>query len=307
MKTARDTFLNLVSFILLYVLIGTFLSVAFTLINQAFPTTDYVSYYRPSVSFGLATILVITPILLGLLVSIERIARKHSEKIYTRTRKFFTYLTLLFSSLTIIGNFITVVYYLLDGRDFSSAFLLKSGVVILVAASLLWYYITDLAEKSTKTHRMIAGAILVGFVFIEVVASFSVLGTPATARALRYDDQRIQSLSRIQSEVISYWQAKSALPVSLVDLEPRLLGEPLPKDPETGNSYEYIPGVGTSFQLCATFGRASDKSVSDGSYYGGYGTLETSWTHSEGRTCFTRTIDPSYYPPLSKPSGILNN
>lgn len=292
MKTARDAFLSLTTFVLLYTLVGTFLSVAFTLIEYAYPPIGAYMYGHPSVSFGLATLIVVTPILLGLLVLAQRFVAKHPERIYTRTRKFFTYLTLFFSGATIIADFITVVYYFLDGQDFSTAFVLKCIVVLLTAGAVLWYYIGDLAEKTTKTHRMIAGGLLVAFVLLEIIASFAVIGTPASQRAARYDDQRVQGLEQVQSEVLSYWQNKNVLPVKLSDIEASLLGNTLPVDPQTGAPYQYKATGALTFQLCSTFGAATDKNVVT-PYYGG-GPQE-SWDHAAGRVCFDRTIDPAYY------------
>ncbi len=299
MKTARDSFLSLTTFALLYVLIGTFLSVAFSLIDYAYPPVlNYLSY-RPSVSFGLATLIVVTPILLTLLFLFEQLARREPERVYTRTRKFFTYLTLLFSGGTIIGDCITAVYYLLDGRDFSTAFIAKSLVAVVVAAVLLWYYLSDLKEKTTKVHRIAAAVIIVVLVLAEIFASFAIIGTPATARAYRYDDLRVQALAQIQGEVVSYWQNKGTLPVQLGDIEAGLLGRTLPRDPETAREYEYLPnGINQAptFQICATFGKPSDEITLRSVYSSG--TIEDGWSHQAGRVCFDRTIDPSYYPPI---------
>lgn len=295
MKTARDSFLSFTTFVLLYALIGTFLNVAYTLIDYVYPPVASYYYDRPSVSFGLATLVVITPILLGLLVLAERLSRKDPERLHTKVRKIFTYMTLFFAGSTLVADLITAVYYLLDGRDFTAGFIAKSLVVAAVAGGVFWYYISDLLEKTTKNHRIGAGVLLIGFVVIEIGAAFAVIGSPATNRALRYDDTRVQHLQQIQNEIITYRSAKNGLPVSLEAIESALLGGMLPKDPETGVTYEYRAMAGETFELCAVFSRPSD-AQSSRVYYQYPGAREDTWTHGEGRTCFTRTVDSDYLP-----------
>lgn len=303
MKTARDSFLSFTTFVLLYALVGTFLNVAFTLIDYVYPPVADYFYYggRPSVSFGLATLVVITPLLLGLLYLAEKLSKSDPDRLHTRVRKIFTYLTLFFAGGTIVGNLITAVYYLFDGRDFTSGFIAKSAIVLAVAGAVFWYYISDLLEKTNKNHRLAAGVLLVLFVVVEIGASFAMIGSPATNRALRYDDIRAQNLQSLQSEVLNYRALKEALPATLAAIEPALYGNKLPVDPETEASYEYRVKGMDSFELCATFGRASDsRSTSGGYLYPGM--ANDTWTHNAGRTCFTRTVDPDYLP--TKPSPI---
>lgn len=302
MKTARDSFLSFTTFVLLYVLVGTFLSIAFSLIDYAFPPVAG-SFFRPSVSFGLATLVVVTPLLLGILAYVERISKTEPERLHNRVRRIFTYVTLFFSGAIIVGDFITTLYYFFDGQDFTTGFILKSLVLLAVALAVFWYYLAELGDRLTRKHRMVAAGLIVAFVLVEVGISFAVIGTPATNRALRYDDARVNDLQVIQNQVISYWTAKGALPETLSNVEAALLGSALPRDPESGAEYEYSVGATpTTFSLCATFSRASDGMSNLYAYP--MGVVSNTWDHPVGRSCFARTIDPDYYPP-TKP--IIGN
>lgn len=141
-------------------------------------------------------------------------------------------------------------------------------------------------------------------VLASIVLGFSVVGSPATQRAIRMDNQRLMDLQSIQWQVVNYYQSKEGLPGSLSDIEDSISGFEIPKDPETNLPYEYVL-IGQSaktFQLCATFTRESQGEGSmmgrDYSYampmdpmMGG-----EKWNHPAGRHCFDRTIDPDFYP-----------
>ena len=271
-------------------------TVAFSLIDYAFPpVAGYFS--RPSVSFGLATIVVVTPLLLGILAYLERLSKREPERLHNRVRRIFTYITLFFSGAIIVGDFITTLYYFFDGQDFTAGFIGKSILLLLVTVAIFWYYLAELGDRLTRRHRVVAAGLIIVFVLFEIIFSFVAIGTPASNRALRFDDRRVADLSQIQEEVLSYWSAKGMLPSQLPDIESALLGNTLPHDPESGALYEYLLGSSpTTFQLCATFSRPSDK-LTYSSKYAYPGVTASSWDHATGRTCFARSIDPDYYRP----------
>lgn len=143
-----------------------------------------------------------------------------------------------------------------------------------------------------------------------------VIGSPADQRAYRFDEQRINDLQNIQSQVINYWQQKEVLPENLDTLKNPISNYMIPLDPEfnKGNVYEYKKTSDLSFELCATFSMpipegyvdnysgggvkpTFDMAVSSYPYMGGGG---DSWKHDVGKTCFERTIDKDLYPPYSK-------
>lgn len=137
-----------------------------------------------------------------------------------------------------------------------------------------------------------------------IVAAFFVVGSPMEARLKKFDEQKISNLQTIQSEIISYWQSKQKIPSHLSELNDSLRGFSTPKDPQTGQEYEYSIKGPESFTLCAVFNRPvtqGNGSVpaekipvpAGGGYYG-----SEYWTHGEGRTCFERTIDKDRFPPI---------
>src|SRR6185369_3002454 len=105
-------------------------------------------------------------------------------------------------------------------------------------------------------------------VLAAIVGGFIIVGSPSNQRALRFDTQRVNDLSSIQWQIISYWQQKGKLPVSLSDLFDPLYGVTIPVDPDTKQSYEYVQKGATSFALCSTFSREAQDVNGRGSYDG---------------------------------------
>ena len=144
---------------------------------------------------------------------------------------------------------------------------------------------------------------IIAIVSATVIAGFFIVGSPAEERARRLDEQRIQHLQFLQSEIVSYWINKSKLPVNLAALEDNIRGITIPKDPdpESGGEYQYTVKGPLSFSLCATFARPSlDYEITTGkprvAEPFGYD-IQQNWQHEAGLTCFDRTIDPEIYKP----------
>ncbi len=141
-------------------------------------------------------------------------------------------------------------------------------------------------------------SIIIGAVALAVIGGFFIIGSPQRSRLRRFDERRVQDLQIMQSEIVNYWRMKNRLPESLDALRDDVRGFSAPKDPETSALYEYALKGPLSFELCATFNRASNegatgmpKSVPVG-FYGA-----ENWEHGLGKICFTRTIDKDLYPP----------
>lgn len=142
-------------------------------------------------------------------------------------------------------------------------------------------------------------------VALAVVVGFFVAGSPTEERMRKFDLQRVENLQSLQSLVIYYWQKHRAFPVSLSVLQNANQGQIFSRDPETNAEYEYIPGEGETFMLCATFSQSGNMSgvmsfpkpapVGAGGDAGMW-----NWEHGVGRTCFTRTIDRNAYEPFPK-------
>ena len=139
-----------------------------------------------------------------------------------------------------------------------------------------------------------------GFVVIVVASATAAglffAGSPNLARNERFDNIRVGHLQQIESQIISYWQAKSALPKTLEDLKTiDLSGASAPHDPQTEAMYEYQTTSANAFSLCANFTTVQNQNNHRGTYPDLYNQTQN-WDHGTGRVCFDRHIDPDVYP-----------
>ena len=142
---------------------------------------------------------------------------------------------------------------------------------------------------------------------IAIIGGFFLVGSPKEERARKFDDQRVQHLQLIQSEIINFWIKKAALPKTLGELDDPIRGIAIPKDPESGAEYVYEIKDKENFKLCATFNLPSLDQMSanapkraipavyplENIYYG-----NENWAHNSGQTCFDRKIDKDLYKPI---------
>lgn len=149
---------------------------------------------------------------------------------------------------------------------------------------------------------------VLGIVAAAIIAGFFIVGSPRKERLRRFDEQRVNDLQYLQSQIIQYWQSKEKLPEGLDVLRDDLRGVTVPRDPQTGESYGYEIRGDLTFALCADFSRLSlgrevEKPIPipaypGESYYGIRGSK--SWEHDAGYHCFERTIDTDFFKPLRK-------
>ena len=141
---------------------------------------------------------------------------------------------------------------------------------------------------------------------------------------IRDDMDRVNDLSSLQWSVLSYYQRTGELPASTEDLRDDFNSswqDEQFNDPVTKEPYEYSKVTGTtsiSFELCANFDLATEDLEGRGEYGrgGGWSTFDstvypypgggfdTAFKHTEGRNCFTKTIDPVLYP-VYKPEPVI--
>src|SRR3989344_3807418 len=134
-------------------------------------------------------------------------------------RKWLIYITLFLAGGVLAGDFVTLIYFFLDGQEMTTAFLLKILSVLVVTGCIFGYYMDDLKDRLTSSRRnvwRVVGAVLV---IGSIAAGFNVLGTPQSQRMLRYDSQKVSDLQNIQWEIINYWQQKGVLPTTLAELK----------------------------------------------------------------------------------------
>lgn len=116
------------------------------------------------------------------------------------------------------------------------------------------------------------------------IAGLIVAGSPSQERARRADDQRIQDLQQISYAVDTFWTQNARLPETLEELRnARDVYISSIQDPESGMPYEFRQLTSDQYELCATFGTASEDTTSGKPLEPG----NTFWQHGAGYGCFT--------------------
>lgn len=307
--TPKDFFIYLGTAISLYVSAGSLLSLLFSIINERFPDVLNTSYYYGGygysgngATFAIASLIVVVPIYLFLSYYIRKGIAQDEEKRNLSIRKWFVWFTLFAAGIAVAGDLVTLLYTFLQG-EITTRFILKVLAVLVVAGGIFSYYFYDLrrdvSAKPNKLFVSLAGL----FVLLAIILGFMTFGSPNAQREMRLDATREHDLSGLQWQILNEWQTSQKIPASLAELaKDDFSGYVMPVDPETNAPYEYNVTGPLSFELCATFGRASSAKSQDpkmmpiDSYGGG---LDPRFQHEAGRTCFARTIDPVKYPPYN--------
>lgn len=304
--TAKDFFLWAGAMVAFYWSVIAFASLVFDYINYAFPNAlSYypVDPYQSSISYEMASIIVLLPIFLLLMRLIQGdIAHDPSRK-EIWVRRWALILTLFIAGVAMATDLITLLTTFLNGEALTIAFLLKVFIIFLIAGGVFIHFIADLRgywDAFPQRRRMVRVGVAV-LAAVTIVAGFFIVGTPGQARLARYDAQKVSDLQNIQSQVTTYYQAKQKLPSTIVDLNNSLSYGPVPVDVQTGTSYGYEMTGTLSFKLCAEFnasGRAAYPQAIATTPVSGKQITPDNWQHGSGQVCFDRTIDPSFYPPL---------
>jgi hypothetical protein len=298
-NTPKDVFFHLLNILTFFVSIVGLIMLYINYVNMLFPDA-LTFYYRgiaDSVRLAMAMLFVAIPVYILTSWFLEKEIVIEPQKRELKLRKGLIYFTLFIAAVTIIVDLITFIYRFLDG-ELSIRFFLKVLVVLLITGSVFGYYIWELKRKNiaSKVPKILA-YLLSLIVLVSIAAGFFIVGTPGEQRERRFDDDRINNLQQIQSEIINYWSQKEILPANLGELEDSISGFIIPNDPDPREetSYEYIISDSLSFQLCATFKTSSkDFEYNNNSRYYPF-SIDQNWEHEAERTCFERTIDPDLY------------
>jgi hypothetical protein len=326
-------FLSLGVLITLITSVVSFLNLVFETLNKRFPDVlnssyqyGYSTYEYESIRMALATLIIFFPVFIIISYFWKKYAKGVIGSIDAIIKRWVIYVILFLSAVVTMIDLVALIRYFISG-EITTRFILKVVVVLITAVIVGKYYIFELWDNKVFGLKIKSGLIfsLVSFVLVlgAIIYSFSIMGSPATQRALRLDDRRVGDLQNIQYQVINYWQQKEKLPKDLTELSNPISGYSIPVEPEfeKGKKYEYEVTGKLSFKLCATFSLPipkgwreysnggimptalyyHEKDVSVSYPYPGGGVNE-SWDHQEGRTCFERTIDKDIYPPYPKPA-----
>lgn len=315
----RDVFLYLLAVITLITVAVSFGIVVFQMINVYIPDVVSDAYmsrssYLSTMRSALAAVVIVLPVFLWVSRFLRKDIIKSPEKRDLKIRRWLLYLTLFIAALVIIGDLVTLLRSFLEG-ELSQRFILKVVAILFIAGSVLVHYLSELKDKGkefkwvTPFDWTVTSVVVAG-----IIAGFFIAGSPQNQRLVRLDEQRVSDLQSVQWQIINYWQRKESLPVQLTDMADPISGSIIPRDPETGESYEYRTLNQLTFELCAVFSTVAQedsnnlirKTVPMPASPEGvmYPELESVWWHSQGRTCFERTIDPDLYPVIQPPKGF---
>jgi hypothetical protein len=302
----KDFFLWVGAMISLYASVIALIMLLFSYIDYAYPDAlSYADPYSSGTRFAIASLIILSPTFLILMRIIRRDIERNAEKADIWVRRWALYFVLFIAGITIVGDLITLVNTFLNG-EVTMRFALKVAVILLIAAGFFMHFLADLKGYwRTYPRRVMYVNFGAGIVVLLVIASgFLIIGSPNGARDYRFDEQRINDLTGLQYQITNYWQAKQKLPQSLSDLNSMLNGNIVPTDPASGKSYRYEVSGPLSFKLCATFAKESRVTNTTSRPIAPYPAKDVygneTWQHGTGETCFTRTIDPAFYPPLTK-------
>ena len=310
-STPRDVFTYLLVTVTLYAAIVSFTALVFSYIDVLYPDLLNFCYTcsLDQIRWSSSVLIVVFPVFLFIFSHLRKEYLASPEKREIRARKWLVYLTLFLSAVTVIVDLIVLIFNFYSG-DLTTKFLLKTLVILAVAAAVFWYYIRDIREGSinsqkTKTIAWVTSLVIL----IAIIGGFFIVGSPAAQRERRFDEQRVYDLQNIQSTIAySYYTSKQKLPASLDGLRNDISGFMVPVDPQTGQSYQYRIIGQLSFELCADFKTSGQESAM--SKYSMPAAIERgplvqgqqNWQHGIGRVCFSRTIDPDFFKPQPVPA-----
>lgn len=299
---AREAFFHLLTFVGLYTWAISLIVLFFNYINRAFPDAAFEDMYYSydaglsTIRWSLAAVIVSFPLLYVLSRFLIREMKQTPEKAWSGVRRWLTYLTLFVAAAALMGDVITLVFYLLEG-ELSIRFLLKVFVVLVLAGSVFTYYFLSLKVHPSDPRGVAInktfGWVAIAFTLIALIWGIVITGSPASSRDRRFDEQRISDLRTIQSEIYNITLGvdryrpdgtipplKEPLPATLEEVREKATYMKVSvADPQTSEPYGYAVLSETNFELCADFTFARDEEY------------DIFWNHPEGRKCFTFNLE----------------
>ncbi|MHC4180398.1 MAG: DUF5671 domain-containing protein [Planctomycetota bacterium] len=151
-RRARDGFFHLLAFGALYTWATSLILLFFIYINFAFPDPAWRTSYAQLVELlsivrAQLAIVIVAFLFLVLWHFLLREVRRDSEKARGGIRRWLGYLSIFVGSLTLSGDVIILVYYLLEGQ-LTLRLLLKASVLFLIAGSLVLYLALTLRSEA---------------------------------------------------------------------------------------------------------------------------------------------------------------
>ncbi len=321
LSSTVEVVINFFSFIVL-IMVATALGILYYQIINNFFSDPLTSMYgggvdTSAIHYAIAVLLIGFPIyVLALKLWFKRFGQDE-EKVESKLTKWLTYLVLLATAITMVGDLVTALFYLLQG-EITARFFLKALTIFVIAGVIFGFYFLE--RKRVQYHKDVTdqtfklfGSVVTGLVVVAVILGFVVGGSPKTERSRGFDSQRASDLRTLANCVSSYASNQKALPDSLSDLTKSTQYSYCSNntlDPETRVPYEYsvtIPSVQKGavrqgeIQLCANFALDSMNEPKDAP---AYAYSNDKWTeHTVGHSCDSETVTLEGYSTV--PQGPL--
>jgi len=284
--SAKDFFINLGAIVALYTVVISLLNLLFTVINRAYPQVNNGYNYlgSSSISWPVAILIIFFPVFVLLMWFLEKGYIAEPAKRHIAVKRWLTYITLFVAGIALAVDLVTILYYFIDGRELTMAFVAKVISVFVVTLLVFLYYISEIREKLNNKSRKIWLTVALIVTVSSTIWGFVILGSPATQRLYKYDEQKLNDLMSINSNIADYYSMKGILPQALVDLSPNYYIPAI--DPQNQKLYEYKKTGDLTYELCAEFNKASPNNPTYN--------IDL-WLHPAGRHCFIQTINHRIY------------
>jgi hypothetical protein len=280
-----------------------FMSVAFgTIIFQAInkkisdPLNLYSAIYNSGfMKFGIAALLVFTPIFYIVSRFIFKAVRQGEIKRDSGIRRWLTYLILFVSFLVFAGYLTSFVFNFLDG-ELTLKFILKTITVLAIAATIFSFYFYDISRKQTegrvsKVVRIYFFSTLFAIIVV-FIGSFFVVDNPFLERAKKMDDDILNKFNTIDNCVEIYYKENKIMPESMEEIKSECpyISEKAIVDENTGKFFEYHLKQDRTYELCAEFYASNRDEEDSRRNYVYYSSDSESFLHDAGWQCLERKI-----------------
>jgi hypothetical protein len=154
---ARDAFLYLLLFAMLYTTALQLGTLIFLLIDQVFPDPAFTRFpqrlegIRSAMRLAIAALTVTTPVFLYVSRLTSREIQADPAKRNSKVRRWLTYLTLFVASSVLIGDVIALVYNLLNG-ELTVRLILKILTIAVIAGATFTFYLWDIRIDERETR-----------------------------------------------------------------------------------------------------------------------------------------------------------
>jgi len=307
-----DIVINFFSFILLGIVVTAVGTLLFAIIDDFFPDPLYpydvaMPNYSSAIHYAISALIIGFPLYYFSMRLWFRTFREDEGRVESKLSQWLTYLVLLITAVTIVGDLIAIIFTFLQG-EITVRFFLKSLIILVIAGCVFGFYYLERRKIQyhidipRKTFVLFGRGVSM-FILTAILLGFFVAGLPATERQYSFDRTRIENLQNVANCVEQYAKTFHMLPKSFADIQSVNTLNYCTRfmyDPENASQYEYSI-VSTSiekgttvvgrFELCAVFALDS-KNLSSLS---GPQNSNADWqSYAKGRTCFERETPLSF-------------